>query len=80
MRSTTLDTKVWEPPVVALFQQLGNEFGREVWEGGLAAAAAGGSAGGTQVGVGAGRGGSLKEGVLAGFLLVNSWGACCSTL
>lgn len=37
VRSLTLDTKAWEPPVVALFQHLGNQFGAEVWEGGLAA-------------------------------------------
>jgi hypothetical protein len=32
VRSLTLDVKVWEPSVVALFQQLGNTFANSVWE------------------------------------------------
>ena len=44
VRSTTLDTKVWEQPVVALFQQLGNAFATGVWEGG---GAPGGAPGGS---------------------------------
>lgn len=40
VRSTTLDTKVWEPAVVGLFQQLGNTFANEVWQGGAASGAA----------------------------------------
>lgn len=82
MRSTTLDTKVWEPPVVALFQQLGNDFGREVWEGGLAAAAAGGG-GGPQVGGGregpgrGGMGGWLFSSVAVHSPLMPSPEVCC---
>ncbi|PRW20973.1 ADP-ribosylation factor GTPase-activating AGD3-like [Chlorella sorokiniana] len=49
VRSLTLDTKAWEPPVVALFQQLGNQFGAEVWEGGLATGGSGGGSGAAQV-------------------------------
>jgi Arf-GAP/coiled-coil/ANK repeat/PH domain-containing protein len=36
VRSLTLDTRAWEPPVVELFRQLGNAFASDVWEGGLA--------------------------------------------
>ena len=43
VRSTTLDVKVWEPSVVGLFQQLGNEFANQVWEGAAAGGAGGGS-------------------------------------
>lgn len=32
VRSLTLDVKVWEPTVVALFQALGNAFVNSVWE------------------------------------------------
>ncbi|KAL4855575.1 ADP-ribosylation factor GTPase-activating protein AGD3 [Chlorella vulgaris] len=41
VRSTVLDTKVWEPAVVGLFQHLGNDFAKRVWEGGAAAEGAG---------------------------------------
>jgi hypothetical protein len=56
VRSTTLDVKVWEPSVVGLFQQLGNEFANQVWEG-----AAGGGAGGSS-GRGAPKGSSSSSG------------------
>ncbi|KAL9680668.1 hypothetical protein QQ045_018553 [Rhodiola kirilowii] len=32
VRSLTLDVKVWEPSVIALFQSLGNTFANSVWE------------------------------------------------
>lgn len=32
VRSLTLDVKVWEPSVIALFQALGNTFANSVWE------------------------------------------------
>ncbi|KAJ8569657.1 hypothetical protein K7X08_006234 [Anisodus acutangulus] len=32
VRSLTLDVKVWEPSVIALFQSLGNAFANSVWE------------------------------------------------
>ncbi|PSC71679.1 ADP-ribosylation factor GTPase-activating AGD1 [Micractinium conductrix] len=44
VRSCTLDTKVWEPPVLGLFRQLGNTYANAVWEG--QAAGTGASAGG----------------------------------
>lgn len=33
VRSLTLDVKVWEPSVLALFQSLGNTYANSVWEG-----------------------------------------------
>ncbi|PIN04889.1 Myotrophin [Handroanthus impetiginosus] len=33
VRSLTLDVKVWEPSVIALFQSLGNVFVNSIWEG-----------------------------------------------
>lgn len=33
VRSLTLDVKVWEPSVIALFQALGNVFVNSIWEG-----------------------------------------------
>ncbi|KAL4420567.1 hypothetical protein ABPG75_010223 [Micractinium tetrahymenae] len=44
VRSCTLDTRVWEPSVLGLFQELGNQFANSVWEG-SGTAAAGGSGG-----------------------------------
>ncbi|GJP59874.1 hypothetical protein CLOP_g15667 [Closterium sp. NIES-67] len=32
VRSLTLDVRVWEAPVIALFKALGNEFANTVWE------------------------------------------------
>ncbi|XP_068665658.1 ADP-ribosylation factor GTPase-activating protein AGD3-like [Aristolochia californica] len=32
VRSLTLDVKVWEPSVIALFQSLGNTFANSIWE------------------------------------------------
>lgn len=32
VRSLTLDVKVWEPSVLALFESLGNAFVNSVWE------------------------------------------------
>ncbi|KAF6169648.1 hypothetical protein GIB67_004040 [Kingdonia uniflora] len=32
VRSLTLDVKVWEPSVIALFQSLGNAYANSVWE------------------------------------------------
>ena len=45
VRSCTLDTKVWEPAVVGLFQHIGNEFANRVWEGGAAPGGGGGGGG-----------------------------------
>lgn len=35
IRSLSLDTKVWEPSIISLFQQLGNDFANDVWESSL---------------------------------------------
>jgi len=40
VRSLTLDVRVWEPPVVALFQKIGNTTANAVWEGASSAAIA----------------------------------------
>ncbi|XP_010250532.1 PREDICTED: ADP-ribosylation factor GTPase-activating protein AGD3-like isoform X2 [Nelumbo nucifera] len=32
VRSLTLDVKIWEPSVIALFQSLGNTFANSIWE------------------------------------------------
>ncbi|KAL4436335.1 hypothetical protein ABPG77_009897 [Micractinium sp. CCAP 211/92] len=46
VRSCTLDTRAWEPSVLGLFQELGNEFANSVWEG--SGASSGGSGAGAR--------------------------------
>lgn len=90
VRSCTLDTKVWEPAVVGLFQHIGNEFANRVWEGGAAPGGGGGGGGPAtsgKVGRAAGLAGCrtrlhvCRLGVSAGWHLAGARSAadrCCS--
>ncbi|GBF92752.1 hypothetical protein Rsub_05121 [Raphidocelis subcapitata] len=44
VRSCTLDVRAWEPPVLAVFEAVGNAYANSVWEAALPATAAGAGA------------------------------------
>jgi Arf-GAP/coiled-coil/ANK repeat/PH domain-containing protein len=70
VRSCTLDVKVWEPAVIAVFQAVGNDASNKVWEAGMPAS---GAAAATAAGSAAAGGGGTEA---AAARAADSWVWC----